>query len=364
MSNNHYKLENILISSRAHLRSLELKAYFKGTKDLHFDGLPNHYSINTMTRMQGNRYLANVRNLDTLRHESHCLNVDTMTTERLEVKTGDNTNNCFVEGQYMLVVRHTEPIAILRGLQDIGIIEFKGKQEFCKNNCLIYGMYEQHVGHRVYAVDNNAHLYRIEWQDIKDGKYVKTLEKENVKHFYVDKGLGLATVNVAGTLSLASDTKVDLKAKVDSKATWTIVTCIAKCWIVCGDLDLETDGHAIMAGISKQGYIISTLKLKLTSNGYINNNDIKFAGIYSLHQAYVRGRRGIMLSIERDGCCHLISAIDGRLSNLQSIGSIVPLDVVEIGDNRVVNCVTATAIEGEFIAGGFGWTRRINVKLK
>ena len=176
---------------------------------------------------------------------------------------------------------------------------------------------------------------------------------------------GLASLNIRDTLSLPSDTEVDLKAKVDFNATWTIVTCVAECWIACGDRDLEHDGHAIMASVSNKGNIRSTLKLKLTSNGYNNlNNFRKFAGIYSIHQAYVRGRRGIILAIERDGCCHLISVAYGCLSKLQSIESIVNVDLVEYNGMHIVSSVTATGTKGEFIAGGVGWTKRIILKLK
>ena len=220
----------------------------------------------------------------------------------------------------------------------------------CKNDQRIHGRYKQHVGHSVYAVDEDARLFRIEWQDIKDGKYVKTLVTSNVENFYVDESLGLATINKNDTLSLASGTEVDLRQNVDSKATWTIVTCIVKYWIVCG----YREGHAIIASISRQGDVRSTLKLKMTSNGHVNDEGlIEFAGVYSLHQAYVRGIRGIMLAIERDGCCHLISVMYGRMFKLQSIVSIVPdVNVVFDKKNRIVQSVTATGTRGEFIVGG------------
>ena len=364
MANNRYKLENILISSSAHLRSLKLKAYFKAIKDLHFDGLSNQYFNQSMTRMQGNRYLMHAYNDDKHEDEAYFLNIDTMTAERLAMNNGD-TSSCFVEGQYILVVRYGGSIVILRDLQEIGQIEFVIKGNCCKNYHRIRGRYAQQAGHSVYVVDRHSSLYRVEWQDIKDGKYVKTLVKEDVNNFYVDGRLGLASLNTEDDLSLPSGTEVDLYAKVDSKATWTMVTCIAKCWIACGDRDLKTDGHAIMASINNKGDIISTLKLKLTSNGHLNAEGlIEFAGIYSLHNAYTRGRRGIMLAIERDGCCHLISVNYGIMSKLQSIASIVNVDVNKDERNRIVMSVTSTGTKGEFIAGGKGWTRLISLKLK
>ena len=182
MANNPYKLENMLIRSYAHLRSLDLKTYFKATKDLHFDGLPKRYSIESMTRMHGHRYLMHAGNDATLDYESYCVDIDTLKAERLELNI-EYIVNCSIDGEYMLVLKLIDPIAIFKDLQEIGQIEFDAKADRCKNTHFIRGRYEQHVGHSVYAVDRLARLYRIEWQDIKDGKYDKTLIKSNVRNF-------------------------------------------------------------------------------------------------------------------------------------------------------------------------------------
>ena len=65
------------------------------------------------------------------------------------------------------------------------------------------------------------------------------------------------------------------------------------------------------------------------------------------------------MAIERDSCCHLISVNYGGLSVLQSIDSIVPLDVVKHKHDRIVMSVTATAKRGQFIFGGYNWTKLI-----
>ena len=108
-----------------------------------------------------------------------------------------------------------------------------------------------------------------------------------MENFYVDRELGLTTVNVDGTLSLESGVELDLRQRIYSRTIFTIVTYIAKYWIISADIDC--DGKAIMASISKQGKIKSTLKLKLTCNGYINDkHGTEYSGIFSLHQAYIR----------------------------------------------------------------------------
>ena len=343
--------------------SEELKGSFKATKDLHFDGFPNKYVNKYMTRMQGSRYLLDAYNCVNYSCESHSIDINTLKSETLELDTSHITN-LFIEGEYILLVRYGDSMVILRNLILIGQIEFKPKLLNCKSGVNLRGRHAQQVSRSVYALDDDARLYRIEWQDIKDGKYVKTLVKSNVENFYVYRRLGLATLNKDDILSLPSGTILDLKANVDSEATWTIMTRIAKCWIVCGDLDLSSDSHAVMASISRQGVVRKPFKLKLTSNGYKNRDGRKFAGIFTLNPTFVRGRRGIMLAIERDGCCHLISVVYGRISKLQSIDSIINVDVAENKRYRIVYSVTATDIKGEFIAGGENWTRRISLKLK
>ena len=206
-------------------------------------------------------------------------------------------------------------------------------------------------------------MYRIEWQDVKAGKYCLALVMTNVENFYAHKTFGLTTISVYGNLFLDSGIKVSLWQKVDSTVKWKIVTCIAKFWVVSGDL--EFDGQAIMASISRKGDIRSTFKHMLTSNGYNNYKGNEYGGIYALQKVYARGMQGIMMVIERDGCCHLIPVYYGRLSILQSIDSIVPAsEYYSDGQFNIVTSVSATHTRGEFMIGGFYWTKRITVKLE
>ena len=244
--------------------------------------------------MQGSQYLMGTYVV------SYRVDIDNLKAEILDLGISD-MNNCFIDGEYMLAVRVGKPVIILKDLREIGLVDVVGKFKSCKNYQPIFGRLSQQTGNTVYVVDYEGDLYRIEWQDIKDGKYHKTLMKTKVQHFFADKRLGLATVHTDCFLALASGTELDLRQNVDPKAIWTIVTCFAKCWIVSGDLD----GQAIMASITTKGGIRSILKLKLTSNGYIEDNGTPFGGIFELRRVFIGGRRGIMLAIERDGFCHL-----------------------------------------------------------
>ena len=353
-ANDEFDLEEIVFSSNVPDKS---KAYFKDIRDLRFDGLIYRETYCYMTRMRGSQYLLSTGP----GLECFAVDIDTLTAKKLDIHISMlGFTNCFIDGEYMLLTGFDSGMAIFRGPRYIGKIKLHAKLEKSKNGCIIYGRYAQQVGKTVYAVDQDGRLYRIEWQDIKEGKYQKTLVKPHVQNFYVDKILGMATVDRAGTLSLDNGVEVDLK-KVDSLAIWMVETCIAKCWIVCGDNGDRTS----IASISKKGKVISRLTIKLTLKGCKNYFGREYGGIYALQKVYVRGTRGIMMAIESDGCCHLISVDYGRLSILQSIDSIVPLDrdMAKHAYDHIVKSVAATATRGEFIVCGWKWIRMITLKL-
>ena len=281
-ANQEFGLEEVCFESHAPVKSdIPSKACFKDIKDLEFEGMPDKYTSCYMARMQGSRYLLNVD------AGSDCYIVDTNTLSAKKAHIGNHIRdlaNCFIDAEYMLLVGFSDKMAIFRGLRYIGQIEFQAKAEGCKNDAAIYGRYVQQVGQTVYAVDDDGGLYRIEWKDILKCIDHKELIKRDVENLHVDKILGMAIIDRFGTLYLDNEVEVDLK-KVNTEAKWTIVTCISKCWIVSGDHKDKT----VMANISKKGDIRSTLKLKLTSNGYKNWDGRKYTGIYALRKVYVTG---------------------------------------------------------------------------
>lgn len=185
-ANNRFVLENLLIRSYAHFKSFKLNASFKSIVDLVFEGLPEVYSNFSMTRISDSQYLMHTFNNDAGYDDTYRIDIATLKAERLEVDMC-GIIACFVEGEYMLVVVRFEPIIILRYMQDIGEIEFIDKDKCCKNVYFISGRYIQQVRKTVYAMDHHGSLYRIEWQDIKGGKYRKTLIRSDVNIFYADR---------------------------------------------------------------------------------------------------------------------------------------------------------------------------------
>ena len=139
----HIKVSETCFDSYTSQTSEELKAYFKSTKDLHFDDMPADYVNYSMTRIQGRQYLIDANygrmycvDLDTLKAETHKLNIY-------------NITNCFFQERYILVIRFFKPMVILRDLKEIGQIEFKANYECCKNGHFIVGRYAQQVSQTV-----------------------------------------------------------------------------------------------------------------------------------------------------------------------------------------------------------------------
>lgn len=83
------------------------------------------------------------------------------------------------------MLRHHQPMAIFKDLIEIGQIMLDVKHEGDKNSDLIRGRYEQQLGQTVYAVDKYGCLCRVEWQDVKDGKYCKAPVRWNVKRCFM-----------------------------------------------------------------------------------------------------------------------------------------------------------------------------------
>ena len=375
-----FKLLETCIDSYAPVKS-DISACFQSITKQHITGKKDFYTIYSMARLEGSMFIMNsgAEGDSYGNNGNNILNIKTMTAYRLAARFR-KLYAYFNSGLLSLVLEDVRPFVILGGQsQKIGEIDFRARQEVCKNDQKIRGRYEKQVGQTIYAVDYYRSLYLIEWQDIRDSKYQKILIKIDVENFYVDEQIGLAIINIDGTLSLPDGTRVNLKKNADPKAQWTLLTNIAKYWIVSGDLD----NQSVIASIDKNGKFKSRLKINLTSNGHLDYHDgHKFAGIFTLHQAYARGRRGIMMVIERDGCCHLISVMYGRMAMLQSIDSIVmprsiPVEILEDQDEEerfdgismytqqnIVHFVTDTGIEGEFVAGGHSWTKKKRVKLK
>lgn len=82
--------------------------------------------------------------------------------------------------------------------------------------------------------------------------------------------------------------------------------------------------------------------------------------------AYNRHDRCVMLAIEREGACHIVSmANHGGLCLMRSIASVFDSGfVTEPQTERIVMSASCTDREGELIVAGWKFVRKICLKLK
>ena len=155
-ANQEFGLDEVCLESHSPVKSDILKLCFKDIKDLQLEGMPDYYVNSYMARVKNCQYLMDAGK------NRYFVDIDSLTAKKADI---DNDIcdfvNCFINGEYMLIVGFHGKMAILRGLQYIGQIEFQAKAEYCKNIRLIHGRYAQQAGNTVYAVDLLGRLYRI-----------------------------------------------------------------------------------------------------------------------------------------------------------------------------------------------------------
>ena len=167
-------------------------------------------------------------------------------------------------------------------------------------------------------------------------------------------GRGNAILKTTGTLVINIDQTVDMQA-IDAGVKWSTVIKAADRWLVCGD---KTDMTSTIASLDDRGVVISTVSIR--TNAVSGQAWIKY-----LKTAIVRHDRAIILAIDVDACCHLISmTASGRLHMLDSMPSIRRPDVQYPGDaHKQIASMTETDTEGQYIVAGYMWIKKLTVRL-
>ena len=104
------------------------------------------------------------------------------------------------------------------------------------------------------------------------------------------------------------------------------------------------------------------LVIKMTSNGY----GASHATMYSMRTVYATRHQAVILALERDGCCHLVSvARRGSLTLLMTVDGIVPssADASDLGRHHIAS-VSNTDEKGVIIVGGKNWIKKLTFMLK
>ena len=212
----------------------------------------------------------------------------------------------------------------------------------------------QQLDDDIYVIDDKDTLTRISWHDVIARRYdIIAVVDSQVEDFCVH-GHGNAILKTTGTLVMTGGQTVDMQA-VDTGVKWSTVIKAADRWLVCGD---KTDMTSTIASLDDRGVVISHVSIR--TKAVEGQACIKY-----LKTAIVRHHRAIILAIDVDACCHLISmTASGRLHTLDSMPSIRRPDVEYPGDDyKLITSMTETDTEGQYIVAGYMWIRKLTVRL-
>ena len=252
-----------------------------------------------------------------------------------------------------VVFKYKGNVVVVDDREHAGWTEFKCRQR------PISGMYVanrwcQQLDDDIYIVDDKDRLMRISWHDVKAGRYAShAVVDSHVEDFYVHDQ-GIAILKTTGTLVINGGQTVCMQA-VDDNAKWSAVVKAADRWLVCGD---KTDMTSTIVNLDDQGVVISSVSI-LTKAVYDD------AWIKYLKTAIVRHHQAIILAIDVDACCHLISmTASGRLHIIDSMPSIRRRDIKYPEEKfKQITSMTETDTEGQYIVAGYMWIKKLTVRL-
>ena len=257
-----------------------------------------------------------------------------------------------VKDAVILATGFYEKVIIYKDGQSIGSIDLKCRQRLCKSRCGIINRWLQKTNESVYIIDEGDNLYHIAWSDIMNGGQInKALIAPLIEDFFAATN-GVGMIGKDRKLKLPKEKVLDLEPTFN-KFEPSIVIKLANHWIVSGDLD----GQAIIASFSDTGKLCSRVAIDMTSS---KSRDT--AMMYCLQTVAINRRRAVMLAVEREGCCRLLSmTCRGRLYVILTLPCLV--DKSNRKDtNKVIFSVSNCSQKGDILVGGFGWLKMINIK--
>ena len=333
-----------------------LKASVKSITDFKFKDLDKYWIIETLTQIEGSRYLATIYN--TCTYISSVVELDTKSSNYKLICHASSPSLGLTVNDITLVFQFNEPVLVVQASKVIYRMGILCRSRYCKNYSTIAGRWCQETGDSVYVIDHEDYLYRIVWLDIIDGNYAKKeLIDSNVEDFWVIKG-SFGMIHKDGVLKLPFGKILDLKS-VESNAQWTIITEAAKHWIVSGDLD----GQAIIASIKSSGKVKSTLTIHLTSIGIRVTIERTHATMYTLKTVTVVRHKSIVMAFERDSICHLISVnTSGKMMMINTIADVLPAKLAKL--KKIIKYAIVLDGKGNVLVGGVSWTKKISLKFK
>ena len=165
---------------------------------------------------------------------------------------------------------------------------------------------------------------------------------------------GNAILKMAGTLVLNAGRSVNMQDAY-AGVKWSTVIKSADQWILCGD---KADRTSTIFSLDDQGVVTSSVSILSTA---VDGT----AFIKYLKTAIVRRHQAIILAIDVDACCHLISMTAiGHLHTLESMPTIRRPDAIYPNDSykRILSMTEADNL-GQYIVAGYMWIKKLTVRL-
>ena len=322
------------------------------------DGMPSEYDIRSMTHIDGSRYLMNVHDCDA--STSTICNADINTASVTSIVKHDWATNIVARDNIIVMFKCNYNAAVLDSrrmkipVREIGI---KCRYRYVSGWC-IADKWCQQLNDDIYIIDNRDRLQRISWQDIKAGRYTRhSVVDSNVEDFYMHDQ-GNAILKTTGTLVLnAGRHSVEMHDMHDtfSSVKWSTVIKSADRWIVCGD---RKDSSSTIVSLDDRGVVISSVSI--VTRAAWGDAFIKY-----LKTAIVRRHEAIILAIDVNSCCHLISmTASGHLHTLDSTPTLCRCDIKYPDEwYKQITSMTETDTEGQYIVAGYMWIKKLTVRL-
>ena len=317
--------------------------------DIVLNGMPGRYFALASTHTRDGRYVMNVRDWDTGKYATYDADIDTHAITSLAMHGW--TVNIVTRGDIVVMFAHDRATVIVDRLP-AGYIDVK-----CRSRD-VSGMY---VGDRwcqqlvddIYVIDRQDTLIRISWHDVAQRYDIIAVVDSQVEDFCVHDH-GNAILKTTGTLVMTDGQTVDMQA-VDAGVKWSTVIKAADRWLVCGD---KTDMTSTIASLDDRGVVISHVSIR--TKAVEGQACIKY-----LKTAIVRHHRAIILAIDVDACCHLISmTASGRQHTIDSMLTMRRPDVHYPYEYcKQIASMTETDTEGQYIVAGYMWIRKLTVRL-
>ena len=363
MSKISYPLRPPLINSSMAIDTCSTLSACLAVEDITLYGLPYEYHIRSMRHARDSRYMINVRDWDSTKYGMYAVDIDTREINHI----GMHGDSCKIvtRDDIVVVFKHNGNAIVLDGHIDAGQIDLECKFHNASGHW-VSDRYCQDLNDNIYVVDRYHNLWRISWHDVKARRYdAKCVFSKSVEDFYMHEH-GNAILKTTGIIALSGGQSINMQ-DVAGSVRWSTVTRAANRWIVSGGenndvcegyCDKYYDSTSTIASVDDRGVGISSMSIRTTAVAYS-------AFIKYLKTAIVRGDRAIILAIEVSACCHLISmTASGRLHLIESMPSIRRPDVMYPGDGwKIIESMTESDVEGQYIVAGYTWIRKLTVRL-